>query len=364
MKRSTWRLAALLALLPALLLAVTACPPKRKHTPRTGPFITLTFVGDTGQGDQAQDFVAKYGLHKSFENLRAALKNTDFLIGNGETPIADDTAQPPPGQAWHPKQVVEVARAYADEGFSAFGLANNHILDFGVAGLQQTIKHLADAGIKTFGAGLTEADARRPLMLEKNGLKVAVLAYFEQQKKYVDRGDWFAQGDRPGVAALSEANVREDIARLRGQVDAIVVFPHWGVNYKPVTKKQQELAPKLAAAGATIVVGHGSHTAQDVAVFDRMPVLYSVGNFIWHSQGLYKKSKMEDFAYTLVARIEIDRQGVRRIMLTPFHSDNRVVQYVAQPVPAARAKQLFASLLHPLGEDWTMEGGSALVDLQ
>jgi poly-gamma-glutamate capsule biosynthesis protein CapA/YwtB (metallophosphatase superfamily) len=354
----------LAVLLIILVLVFSACAKHKHHSPRPGPFVTITFVGDTGEGDQAQEFVAQYGLHKSFENVRAALKETDFLIGNGETPIADETAPPLPGQPWHPKQVPATAKAYADEGFTAFSLANNHCLDYGVAGMQQTIKYLADAGVKTFGAGMYEAEARRPLILEKNGIKVGILGYFEQQKKYVDLGDWFARGDQPGVAELSEQHLRADIAAIKKQVDVVVVFPHWGVNYRPVTKVQRELAPLIVDAGAILIVGSGSHTAQDVAVIKKVPVLYSLGNFIWHSQGLYKKSKMEDFAYTLVARIEIDRQGVRRILLTPFLSDNRKVNFVSQPVSASQAKKLFASILRPLNNDWELQGSTAVIDLQ
>jgi len=355
---------AIAALLIISALAFPACAKHKPHRQRPGPFITITFVGDTGEGDQAQDFVAQYGLHKSFENVRAALKNTDFLIGNGETPIADEAVAPLPGQPWHPKQVPATAQAYADEGFTAFSLANNHCLDYGVAGMQQTIKYLADAGIKTFGAGMYDAEARRPLILDKNGIKVAILGYFEQQKKYVDRGDWFARLHQPGVAELSEQHLRADIGANKKRVDVVVVFPHWGVNYRPVTKAQRELAPLIVNAGAMLVVGSGSHTAQDVAVIKKTPVLYSLGNFIWHSQGLYKKSKMEDFAYTLVARIEIDRQGVRRILLTPFLSDNRKVNFVSQPASTDQAKRLFASILRPLNDDWELQGSTAVIDLQ
>ena len=326
--------------------------------------MTITFVGDTGEGDQAQDFVKQYGLRKSFENVRAALKNTDFLVGNGETPIADENVPPLPGQPWHPKQTPEVAKVYAEEGFTAFNLANNHCLDWGVTGLQQTIKYLTDAGIKTFGAGMTEADARRPLILSKNGVKVGVLGYFDKQKKYDELGMWYASGDQPGVALLSEANLRDDVAKLKTQVDVVVIFPHWGANYHAVTKGQQSLARRIAATGANLVVGSHSHTAQPVEVVDRVPVLYSLGNFIWHSVGLYRQSKMEDFAYTLVARIEIDRQGVRRILLTPFWSDNRQVKFVSQPATSSQAKKLFNVILKPLNNDWDLENQTAVIDLQ
>jgi len=335
-------------------------------TKKDAPSATMrvTFVGDTGLGDQAVEFVKQYGLAKSFEKIRASLGDTDFLIGNAETPIADaDLSQRHP-KPWHPKQVPEAAMVYANEGFSAFSLANNHALDFDLIGMHQTRESLKKVGIRTFGAGDNEREARKPLILNNDGLQLAILGYFEQQKKYVRMGDWFAAGDQPGVARLSKKNLREDIAALKKQGYLVVVFPHWGINYRKATKQQQRMARVAVKAGADLVVGHGAHMVQDVELIDGVPVLYSIGNFIWHSKGKYHNKGVKDYAYTLVTQVAFDKNGVTSIRLTPYHSNNRVVNFIPQPARKRRAKKLFDDILKPIGKRWRMVDGAALIELR
>ena len=362
-------------LICVFLAALAGCRCDKNSPAKTsGPAITVTFVGDTGLGDQAVEFVAEHGLRKSFERMREALGSTDFLIGNGETPIADAKLPLRSGKAWQPwpdvhkgwrpKQDPAAAKVYAKEGFYAFSLANNHSLDFGVDGLKQTMDYLARANIKIFGAGMSAFEARQPLILEKNGIKVGILGCFEQQKKYKKMADWFAAPDRPGVAALREKDLREDIEKLKKQVDVVVLFPHWGVNYRKVTKNQQKQAAWIAKAGVDLVVGHGAHMAQRVELLQGVPVLYGIGNFIWHSKGLYKRNKVDQYAYTLVTRVVIGKEGVRRITLIPFHSDNRKVYFIPQPVKLKRGTRLFTEILAPIKGRWRMEEQTAVIDLR
>ncbi|HPQ68511.1 MAG TPA: CapA family protein [bacterium] len=346
----------ILAICAALVVSASAAGCQREAA---GPTMTVIFVGDTGLGDQAVEFVEQYGLEKSFEKIRDALQ-ADFIIGNAETPIAAADVPLREGEPWHPKQVPETAAVYKKEGFSAFSLANNHALDFGVEGLRQTIANLRAQGINTYGAGMSEAEARRPLILEKNGIRVGVLGYFHYRQKYIAKEMWYAEGDKPGVAGMSKKNLRDDIAALKGKVDTVVVTPHWGENYVKLKDKQKRLAQGAVTVGADLIIGHGPHMAHPVVMIDETPVLYSVGNFIWHSKGLYKKFKVEKYAYALVTKVVFDKHGAREIVFTPYHNDNRKVKFIPQPVDAARAKALFDELLAPVGKHWKMNGASAV----
>jgi len=348
---------AILAIGATLLVLASAAGCRREAA---GPTMSVIFVGDTGLGDQAVEFVEQYGLEKSFEKIREALQ-ADFIVGNAETPIAAADVPLREGEPWHPKQVPETAAVYQKEGFTAFSLANNHTLDFGVEGLRQTIANLRAQGIATYGAGMSEAEARRPLILEKNGIRIGVLGYFHYRQKYVAKEMWYAQGDRPGVAGMSKKNMRDDIAALKGQVDTVVVTPHWGENYLKLKAKQKRLAKDAATAGADLLVGHGPHMAHPVPMIGETPVVYSGGNFIWHSKGLYKKFKVEKYAYALVTKVVFDKLGAREIVFTPYHNDNRKVKFIPQPVDAARAEALFDELLAPVKKHWKMNGASAVL---
>jgi hypothetical protein len=240
-----------------------------------------------GLGDQAVEFVEQYGLEKSFEKIREALQ-ADFIVATPKRRSPPPTCRCAKANRGIPSRCPR-RRRFSKGRLYRVSLANNHTLDFGVEGLRQTIANLRAQGIATYGAGMSEAEARRPLILEKNGIRIGVLGYFHYRQKYVAKEMWYAQGDRPGVAGMSKKNMRDDIAALKGQVDTVVVTPHWGENYLKLKAKQKRLAKDAATAGADLLVGHGPHMAHPVTMIGETPVVYSVGNFIWHSKGLYKK---------------------------------------------------------------------------
>jgi poly-gamma-glutamate capsule biosynthesis protein CapA/YwtB (metallophosphatase superfamily) len=221
---------------------------------------------------------------------------------------------------------------------------------------------LDDAGIRTFGAGKDESAARAPLLLQKAGVSVAVLATFEDREPY-RKLDWYAGPKRPGVARMTEASLTENVRQARSRAAVVVVFPHFGKNYRPVTSDQRRLARAAVRAGAHLVIGHGAHMAQEVELIDGAVVIYSVGNFIWHSRGLYREKQVEQRAYALVTRVELDHERIRRITLTPFHVNNRVVDFVPQPVAVERARKLFDEILEPLPGRWRMIDNAAVIEL-
>jgi hypothetical protein len=161
--------------------------------------------------------------------------------------------------------------------FSAVSLANNHSGDFGPAGLVEQLRILDDAGIPSFGAGRTLADARRPLVLEQGGFKVALLGYNGFRALTTA-----ATADRAGSAPLEEEQVLEDIRAARTRADAVVPFVHWGPENTPQPRPAQiRLARKMVEAGAAAVIGAHPHVTQTVEVIRGVPVVYSLGNFVF-----------------------------------------------------------------------------------
>lgn len=306
------------------------------------PSMALVFVGDTGQGDQAKDFVARYGYRKSFEKIRPLIREHDFLIGNLESTLTDEP--PMPGRETRPTQPPDAVRAYAEEGFDVFGLANNHISDFGPNGLSDTLAALDGAGIRHFGAGLCESAAREPLILEKDGLRVALLGYCQDYKR-LRKENAYAGPDAAGVALLDPGAVRSDIERARSRADHVIVVVHWVANYQRMGRAQEALIREVAAAKPTMIVGHGPHVPWPIEVVDGVPVLYSIGNFIWHSKGRYKQDGVEELGFGLSASVSLDRLGVHTVRLTPYVCDNRKVKFIPEPATTAQSRELFGKLL-------------------
>ena len=161
--------------------------------------------------------------------------------------------------------------------FSAVSLANNHSGDFGPAGLVELLRILDDAGIPSFGAGRTLAEARRPLVLERDSFKIALLGYNGFRALTTS-----ATADRAGSAPLEEAQVLEDIRAARTRADAVVPFVHWGPENTPQPRPAQiRLARKMVDAGAAAVIGAHPHVTQTVETIRGVPIVYSLGNFVF-----------------------------------------------------------------------------------
>ncbi len=187
------------------------------------------------------------------------------------------------------------------EGISSAGidyvsLANNHIRDAGASGVLQTIENLDDHGIAHSGAGRNLRAARRPAMLEANGTTVAILAYDAIARYY------FAGRDRVGSAGLSAKAVKADVAAARkAGAELVIVFPHWGTEYKARPfSAQQRLARQIVDAGADMIIGNHAHWAGAMEVYKGRPIWYALGNFVFDQ--VWSEPTMEGITLELTFR--------------------------------------------------------------
>src|SRR3712207_232091 len=113
-------------------------------------------------------------------------------------------------------------------GLDGVTLGNNHILDAGTTGLNETMRHLDEAGIAHAGAGMDLAEARKPMVFDLGVTKIGVLSYLD-----VPSYGWaWATQTAPGTAPLLQNVMEEDIKRLRPRVDLILVMPYRGKEYR------------------------------------------------------------------------------------------------------------------------------------
>ena len=165
----------------------------------------------------------------------------------------------------------------ADAGFDVMGVANNHIRDQGGNGLLQTIRNLKKRGLLTAGAGKDLTAARKPAIIETHGVTVAILAYDAIAASY------HATDDKVGSAPIKLKVVKADIKAARAAgADVVIVFPHWGVEYRATAgPAQRELARKVIDAGADMIIGNHAHWTVEMEVYKGKPIWYALGNLVF-----------------------------------------------------------------------------------
>ncbi len=235
--------------------------------------------------DVAPDYIWGHLL----EDL-AALE-PDLRIINLETAVTTSGRAEPKGINYrmHPGNVGILGAAKID----ACTLANNHVLDWGIGGLRETLDVLDGAGIGLAGAGRNATQAEAPLVLDAAGRgRVIVLAYGAKSSGVP--ANWAAAADRPGVNLLPRAvpdavaAVRAALEPVRRPGDFVLYTVHWGPNWGyEVATEQQELAKALITEGlADAIVGHSSHHPKRIEVIDGKLVLYGCGDLINDYEGI------------------------------------------------------------------------------
>ena len=207
--------------------------------------------------------------------VRDVIKGADLAMANFENPA-------PNRFRWHTSKTVFTADptlidGLADAGIDYVGLANNHIGDAGDSGLLQTIANLKKRGLKSSGAGKDLAAARKPAIFDVNGTRVAILAY-----DAIAPGYHAAKGE-PGSSKLTIKSVEAGVkAARKSGADVVIVFPHWGVEYRSRPfAAQQKLARQIIDAGADMVIGNHAHWAGAMEVYKGKPIWYALGNFVF-----------------------------------------------------------------------------------
>lgn len=204
------------------------------------------------------------------------LSTSDLAVCNLECVISDK------GRVAHkPYTFRGAARSLPilKKHFHAVSLANNHTLDFGIDGFVGQLEKLEEAKLPYFGGGRTLTAARQPLILAKNGFRIALLGY-----NGFHADEYAATDSTPGVAPLKIELIEEDIhaALEKERVDIVIPYVHWGPELVSApTESQRVLARKMIDAGASAVIGAHPHVTQTVEIYKGRPIVYSLGNLVF-----------------------------------------------------------------------------------
>ena len=270
---------------------------KTAHTVRTE--IVIAAVGDVMMPGSIQATIAKkkYNYDLLFEKVTPDLSAADITFANLETPV-DHGA----GISGYPKFNArpELLASLKRAGVDIVSMANNHIMDAGVAGLKRTLGNIDAAGLVFVGAGSTKAGATEIKRITARDISVAFLAYTYSTNERLPR----RKPDEPGVNILrtdSEADLALAVERVKeaGQSsDLVVVSLHWGDEYAAVpTAWQRQVAEELIETGADIILGHHPHVLQPIESHTAEDgrqglIVFSLGNFIsTQNSGVSYKNK-------------------------------------------------------------------------
>jgi hypothetical protein len=213
----------------------------------------------------------------------------------------------------HPRVVPWVARY-----FDAVSVANNHSGDFGKEAFVEGLDWLIGAGITPFGGGRNEEEAYAPVIVERNGWKVALIGV-----DGVELQSYAAGPGLPGLAWLEPARVQETIRAVRSKVNLVVVYPHWGLEYHfGPTAEQRQWAHAWIDQGADMVIGAHPHVIQPLEEYKGKLIAYSLGNFVFDDYKDVPPSLNEPSRLSWILHVTAEQDGKLRWTVQTARTDD------------------------------------------
>lgn len=297
----------------------------------------ILFLGDTHFGENYQssprfnkgvNIIEERGYDHFFENVKHILNQSEVTFANLETPLISTPEKPvsyyKPYLHW--SDPAAVPNYLAKYNIKFVSLGNNHVFDYGPQGFEQTVLSLEASGIKWFGAGSNDSAAIEPLITTVGTKTLIVFGGFEYRQKYDTLFDFYSTQDKPGVNRLDTATLNPVIKEYRQKYPGamIVIYPHWGSNYKPAGATQKEMAHSFIDAGADIIVGHGAHTVQEAEMYMGKWIFYNIGNFIFNAPGRYGSTGAKP--YGMMLNLIADGTDFRPVVY-PIYTNNKESDY-------------------------------------
>lgn len=241
------------------------------------------------------------------DDIIELFENSDYRILNLECPIEYDASEQKIIKTGpHLKTQENIFYHLNQLKIDAVTLANNHILDYGEKGLQNTIVFCEKHKIRYVGAGINNLHASEPLIILKENLKIAIINFCENE--------WsIATHDTAGANPLDIIENYNQIKRAKQSADFVIVIVHGGHEYyqlpSPRMVKQYRF---YAENGADAIIGHHTHRISGYEVYKNVPIAYSLGNMLFTLD-----SKMAEWYKGLIAELRIEKNKPIQLNLIP-----------------------------------------------
>ncbi|PVZ05329.1 CapA family protein [Actinomycetospora cinnamomea] len=259
----------------------------------------------------------------------------DVRLINLETSITSD-GDFAPGKTVHYRMSPDNIGCLTVARLDACGLANNHVLDFGPRGLDDTLDALARAGLHAAGAGRDADAAARPAILSVPGDGRVLFSSGGMESSGVPRR-WAATTDRAGVSFVPDLSNRVAAAtaaracELKRPGDIVVVSLHWGSNWGyRLSAAQVRFARRLIDGGVDIVFGHSSHHPRPLEVYRRKLILYGCGDVINDYEGIRgHEAYRDDLRLLYLASVDVGSGHLTFLRMLPMQARNMRLRHAS-----------------------------------
>ncbi|MCI0574862.1 MAG: CapA family protein [Chloroflexi bacterium] len=230
-----------------------------------------------------------------------------------------------PGKRIHYRMNPENIACLTAAKLDCCALANNHVLDWGYAGLAETLETLQPANISIAGAGANLAEAEAPAVLAIEGRGRVIVFSFASHSSGVPYS-WAALPDKPGVNLLSGwsdktvRHIKDRVEAVKQPGDVVVVSIHWGGNWGyDIPQAQREFAHKLIRrANVDVIHGHSSHHVKGIEVYKDRPIIYGCGDFLTDYEGIKGyEAYRDDLGLMYFVSVEPLTGKLGRLQMTP-----------------------------------------------
>lgn len=279
--------------------------------------VSLAFAGDIlfdpGYSVMAKLLQRTNGIYDSIsEDLLEEMQAADIFMLNNEFPYSD-RGTPTEGKQFTFRAKPESVNILGEMGVDIVSLANNHAYDYGEAAFLDTLDILENAQMPYVGAGRNLEEASRPLYFIAGDIKIAYVSATQIER--LDNPDTKGAADTtPGVFRCWNPDaLLEKVKEAKENSDFVIVYIHWGTeNTVELDWAQLDQAPKIADAGADLIIGDHPHCLQPIQYVKGVPVVYSLGNFWFNSKELD----------TCLVKAVIDENGLKSLQFVPALQKN------------------------------------------
>jgi poly-gamma-glutamate capsule biosynthesis protein CapA/YwtB (metallophosphatase superfamily) len=293
-----------------------------------------------------------------FAHVRDRLQAADVVFANLECCFYEpDGERSPEDEGFY--ALLKAAEALSIAGVRAVGNANN--VNYGAPAIRSSLKRLDELGILHTGAGVNIVEARKPVIVERDGMRFGFLqrtsvywshgheatatypgvATIKAHTAYRPRIEQLRTLTRPGMppevvtwadpASLSQ--FRQDLTALRSRADVVVASHHWGLDHE-VLDYQVEIAHTAIDAGADLVMGHGPHVPLGIEIYQGKPIFYGVGSFSFETG---HRGRTHPDWIGLMLRVGVEDGALGRVAFA-FIRHNAQNETVPRPIAAEQGE--------------------------
>lgn len=267
--------------------------------------ITALFAGDFAPCRRFEEVVSSRGQDVLGDAL-PVIKNADLSFVNLECPLTstnESINKDGPALKAAPICVTAI------QDFSVVGLANNHVLDYGRKGLEETLKVCSDHGLPVVGAGLSLAEAQNVFVKECDGTRIAVIAIAEYEFNQSEQGG-------AGSAPIDLIDNYQQIKKARRIADIVILTLHGGNEYFPYPRPgHRKMMHHFIDLGVDAVICHHPHVPGSYEIYNGKPIVYSLGNLIFDNA---KTPEDWDLGYMVQMSFDVVSKKLNSLELIPY----------------------------------------------